>query len=42
VLSAADRSLDAGGLNRIQFFHLYDRFDARKRVFDIPINQAII
>ncbi len=31
-----------GGLNRMRFFHLYDRFDARKRVFDIPINQGII
>lgn len=31
-----------GGLNRMQFFHLYDQFDARKRMFDIPLNQGIV
>lgn len=31
-----------GGLDRMRYFHLYDRFDARKRVLDIPFNQGII
>lgn len=31
-----------GGLDRMQLHHLYDRFDARKRILDIPYNQGII
>jgi hypothetical protein len=31
-----------GGLDRMQFLHLYDRYDARKRIFGIPVNQGIV
>jgi hypothetical protein len=31
-----------GGLDRMQFLHVYDKYDARKRIFGIPVNQGII
>ena len=31
-----------GGLNRMQLYHFYDQFDARKRMFDLPANQGIV